>query len=299
MKESGILKLTQQFEITGHIPDALIPYFAQDGRWIGDRRNWRRGVWHAAAKRMRRAILPATRRTSRTRTGRILLTSYVWREEYPALITYCEVMGSIDVPTKAKIHAPNLRAIGGSLHTLTGAAVNLPQLRRVGGDLFAPSCNLRAPRLKSVGGNMMVPEYGFPFLQTVGGNLVLKWPSGEISAPKLAYVGGSLKMRLIRSFRAPVLHGIGQDLIIWGLIKRISVPVLETIRGTMMADQAAEIVAHRLKSVGGSIYSRDAKRFFRGNLIVGGKWHTHPEAIPWWRVNEVAKRALYDPGIEL
>ncbi|MCB1129608.1 MAG: hypothetical protein KDN05_00665 [Verrucomicrobiae bacterium] len=299
MKKSEILRHGRHYKRTGEIRDELVPFFDQSGMWLGDLQLWQLNTHLDMLDRMRGAVLPVSRRTVRCRAGLRLLTSFVWDEPEPAWITYVEVGGSIRLSTKARVYAPNLRCVGGSLVSKTNAKVDFPQLRNVNGDLdVGTGVKFHARRLRQVGGNMTVPEYDFPFLRAVGGSLVIPW-ARSISAPQLRTVGASVEARFIRDFVAPELREVGRNFTIRGIVERIFVPKLETIRGEFLADQAIDISANRLRSVGLSIHTRKAKNFYRGTVKVGGKWYCHPDAKSQWEINEIARSALRDPGIEL
>ncbi|MCP5543861.1 MAG: hypothetical protein H7A49_08135 [Akkermansiaceae bacterium] len=299
MNELEILKLTKRYALTGEIPDDLISFFSQDGRWLGDRRSWRRSTYVIALKRMRHAVLPAARRTARCRSGQRLLTSLVLRNRRPVVIPYCEVAGSIHVSADVTISAPHLRSVGRHFNTSTTALVDLPQLLRVGGDFHArASCELNARRLQRVDGDMGITGYDFPVLQVVGGRLSIGWGC-RIQTPHLRSVGGTLQACAVSSFEAPLLQTVGGDLITASLTLVVAVPVLESIGGSLLVDWTEVIVAPRLTRVGGSIHSSHADRFIGGKIMIGGEWKAHPRALLQWRANEAAKEALRDPGIQL
>ncbi|MCP5547775.1 MAG: hypothetical protein H7A50_10430 [Akkermansiaceae bacterium] len=284
---------------TGEIRDELVMYFDQHGRWFGDPQAWQENTHLDMLDRMHGAVLPVARRTARSRAGMRLLTSFVWAETKPAVINHVEVAGSILLTTKTMCSAPNLRNVGGSLVSKTCPKVDFPQLRQVNGDLeIGTSVIFCARRLQQVGRNMTVPDFDFPCLRAVGGSLLVSW-ARNISAPQLRTVGASLEARFIRDLVAPELREVGGNLTIRGIVERIIVPRLETIQGEFLADHAIDISADRLKSVGLSIHTRKAKSFFRGTVKVGGKWYSNPNAKLQWEINEAARNALRDPGIEL
>ena len=299
MTDSDILKHTLYFELTGVIREELIPFFDQHGRWLGERRSWRRSTHVTALKRMRGAFLPAQRRTSRCRAGLRLLTSLVWKHRSPLLITYCEVAGCVKVAARVAIAAPSLRTIGRHMHTKTTAKVDLPQLRRIGGDLdLRASGEVRAPWLQQVGGKMLVSGFDFPALREVGGRLSILWTS-RISAPRLRFVGGTLHAHAAVILEAPQLRFVGSDIAMGGVTDRVSVPLLTTVGGSFIAAEAEHIVAHCLQSVGGYILTCKAKRFYRTSVACGKDWYAHPEAVARWNVNQAARNVLRQPDFEL
>jgi len=82
--------------------------------------------------------------------------------------------------------------------------------------------------------------------------------------------------------------------------KKVSVPFLETVGGRFQAQAAEVIVAPRLKRVGGSVDTSNAREFYRPNLEFSGEWKTHWEAMILWERRQKVKRALRDqPTFEL
>ena len=216
------------------------------------------------------------------------------------MITYCEVAGSIIIPKKVCIAAPNLRTVGRHFHTKTDLAINLPNLRYVGGD-FDVICTwkLLAPRLKHVGGIAQVYGFSLPALETVGGRLWMYWTLVAI-APRLRTVGGSLYAHTASVFEAPKLQSVGHHLVVSDLTKRVSVPMLESIGGDFLAEGAEIIRAYRLKRVGSAIDTRKAKDFYLPNLNFGEAWLVHPDAVIRWKVRQAARRLLTNqPSIEI
>ena len=300
MKQYEILKATKHYAHTGEIPEWLIPYFDQHGRWVGDSRSWKRRTVKTAAIRMAHASLPAVRRTCRLRAGLCLLTSYVSWQRTPVMMPWCEVSGSIRVSKHVGITAPNLRAVGGHFVTHTRSIVRLPNLRLVGGSLSVLSTReLHAPRLKNVGGDLLICGYKLPALQTVGKRLWMRW-TFDAKAPQLRSVGGSLDVHVASVFDAPNLRSVGGHFNMSRLTRKVSVPMLETIGGRFQAKAAEVIVAHHLIRVGGSIDTSNAREFYRPHLEFGEEWEMHWEAKIHWERRQAVKRLLRDtPDLEI
>jgi hypothetical protein len=296
MTDLSIITAITQFERTGIIPNELIQHFDQDGRWVGDRQNWRRSTFVTAKARMRDAILPSRRRTSRKRDGLHLLTSFLWIESTPIQINYSAVAGSILVCDSKKVNlkAPNLRTIGGDLLTCSDGNMHLPWLGEVGGNLNCRSTfGLHAPRLKHVRGNLTVFQLTLPVLKSVGKTLRIFWLYDSV-APRLRSVGGSLIGTIGSSFEAPKLITVGRNLTLRRIDDTISLPVLKEIGRSFLANRATIIKAERLKRVGKHIDSPEAEDFYRSTLVIGGKWNVHPHAIKKWVRRQSIKRLLGD-----
>lgn len=120
-----------------------------------------------------------------------------------------------------------------------------------------------------------------------------------LTAPQLHTVSGTLYACAISVFEAPHLTAIGGHLIATGRTMVVSAPKLERIGGNFLTKWTEIIIAPQLRNVGGSIETTHADRFYCGGIKVGGVWKPHPLAVRRWRVNETAREALRDPGIEL
>ena len=84
------------------------------------------------------------------------------------------------------------------------------------------------------------------------------------------------------------------------LTKKVSIPFLETVGGRFHAQAAEVIVAPRLKRVGGSIDTSNAREFYRPNLEFSGGWEMHWETMILWERRQKMKRALRDqPTLEI
>jgi hypothetical protein len=302
MIDHQIYSAIAQFARSKKIPDELIRYFDQDGRWVGDRQNWRRSTVAKAKAGMRDAMLPSRRRTSRKRDGLHLLTSFDWTQSTPIQINYSAIAGSVLVcdSKKVNLRAPNLRTIGGDLLTCSDGNMHLPWLSEVGGDLDCRSTfELHAPRLKHVRGNLTVFQLTLPVLESVGKTLRIFWLHDSI-APRLQRVGRSLIGNTGSSFEAPELRTVGRNLTLRRIDDTISLPLLKEIGRSFRASRATIIRANQLKRVGKNIDSSAAEDFFRASLVVGGTWNAHPTAIRDWNLRQAAKRALRNqPWIDI
>lgn len=267
-----------KFRATGAISPLLYPYFDQDGTWIGAQPD-RHTDDHGISEYMKTARLPAVVRVKRTRIGTHLLTSYVWRSGAHNIIRHCEVAGNVVIADKnARITAPSLRTVGGSFTVKSGFLVHLPHLRSVGGNLDTwETVKFRVPRLQTVGGDLRVYHYAPPSLTTVGGRVWLFWTPDAV-LPRLRHAGGSVVPHLCERFESPELRTVGGDLSCGDHAKKVLVPRLESVGGDFSAARAAIISANCLRTVGGSIHSQSAKKFFRSDVLIGGTWFAHPEA---------------------
>ena len=93
---------------------------------------------------------------------------------------------------------------------------------------------------------------------------------------------------------------VGSDIAMGGVTDRVSVPLLTTVGGSFIATEARHSVAHCLQSVGGCIFTCNAKRFYRTSVACGKDWYAHPEAVARWEIRQAARDALrQSPEIEI
>lgn len=272
MNEQEILHLTEKYHSNGYIDNALIPYFTQNGRWIGDKVGWEYSTYVTALNRMNQAYLPHSRRVSRCREGIRLLTSFLWREPTSAYLPYREVVGSVFVPARAVLSAPVLQTVGFHFVSHTNHAISLPRLTKVGGNLQAvQSYVLTAPCLRSVGGDCHVLGKSPPSLEEVGGGYSIR-RAISFSSPNLQVVGGTLDLHQSKNVDLPKLRSVGRHLVASDQAKMICMPALESIGGDFFASGAELISARSLRSVGGRIDSTSAPDFWRPSITCGGEW---------------------------
>jgi hypothetical protein len=62
MKQYKILNHTEKYCASGIIDDSIVPYFDQNGHWIGDKVGWECSTYVTALNLMKRAYLPFGRR---------------------------------------------------------------------------------------------------------------------------------------------------------------------------------------------------------------------------------------------
>jgi len=278
MKESEILKAAELFSRTGEIQDKLIPYFDQNGRWHGDRRNWRKSIFKTMRRHMKAALLPSERRTKLNGHGKpILLTSFVVNTKSPVGIPWHRVIGSIKIKSAVSIAAPILREVGGHFHTTTSLAVHLPRLRVVKGDFDAPwTWHLQIPQLQTVGGSLQVIDFNAPSLESVGNRLCMRWTQ-HACAPSLKSVGGNLFADDASFFAALCLQVVGRRLEAdLAVIFRAS--KLQTVGLSLLATSAIHFVAPVLGYIGGDLIASVAIHFHNPGIKVRGKWSSHPKA---------------------
>lgn len=289
MKESEILKLTKNYQSTNIIDDALIPFFCQDGNWVGDKVGWTYPTYVASLEEMKGAFLPAVRRTSRSHAGTRLLTSFLWRESTPAYLPYTEVIGSVLVPSTVAIRAHSLRSIGIHFYTPSTNTILLPYLTRVGGNFNATqSCKLNAPRLKTVGGDCRVLNNSLSALAEIGRRFCVKW-AFSFSSDSLTRVGGTLEIHKSTHVVLPKLKTVGEHLVISDLTKTIRVPVLDSVGGDFFASGAEVITTRRLRTVGGRIDSSNAPDYWRPSIVCGGEWFMYPNDMKRWERRRLAR----------
>lgn len=283
MNQDKILQHTETYHATGIIDEALVPYFSQDGRWVGDKVGWTYATYVTAFERMKRAYLPSRRRTSHGRAGTRLLTSFLWREPTSVYLPYCEVVGSVFVPSRAVIRAPSLRTVGIHFFTHTNHSISLPKLIRVDGHFeTVQSGHLDAPSLRSVGGDCRVLGNSPPSLEEVGGRYSIE---GAVcfSSATLAVVGGTLDLHKSTHVHLPQLRSVGRHLVATDLCTKVRVPALKSVGGDFFAPGAAAISARSLRSVGGRIDSTSAPDFWRPGITCGGEWFMYPGDMARWQ----------------
>lgn len=291
MKEYEILKHTEKYKTTGDIDDALIPYFDQNGKWVGDRYGWRHYIWVTAKMRMRNAFLPISRRTRRTRAGTILLTSFIWKKSSSVLITYCGIESNVIIRSNREIRAPNLRFIGGGFTTCSNKIMYLPYLSQVDGSYLVPySYKVQASRLRHVGGDVRIYGNELPALKHVGGDYRPRW-AFDFEALKLVYVGGSLIPHKCTTMIAPRLENVGRDLCITQPVSILDLSNLKTV-GRHFLTTASEIKAPTLSIVSGSLVTNNAEDFYNPCMQVGGTCRLHPLAEEKAKLRIAARHAI-------
>lgn len=300
LTESELRDLTQQFVRKRVIDDALVPYFDQRGKWIGDRIAWPYHVWFSGKLAMQGAWLEHSRRVRRCRAGTVLRTSYVWTTRSPLMIRFAEVEGSLLMSSNTCLDAPHLRRLGGHLSTATKDRIHLPVLTDVGGNFDAPaSADVDASQLARVGGRVRVYRRAPPGLVTVMGDYQIRW-SYDIEAPHLVHVGGSIHPHKCTSIRAPKLECVGADLLTGITTSMLHLPCLRTVGGDWLAGAVREIHAPLLRSVGGTLDTRSASEYYHSSIRCGTQWHCHPDAKHSWLLREAIKNALrVDPSLEI
>jgi len=295
MKEHLILESIDHYARTREIQDALVPYFKQSGRWVGDCRNWTKSTYKLASSIMHQAFLPEIRRTTKNDLGeRILLTSLVWKKRRDLEIPWYEVRGAIKIKSLEAISAPNLRIVGGYFYSCTDANVSLPNLVCVGGDFdFQGTLNLHVPKLTSVGGSLMAVECDFPCLETVGNRLWGYW-SGPLHLPMLRSVGGSFEIEGAGSVIAPALEWVCFDLNLSYITTVFSANRLVEVGGSLDARSARTFHAASLKSVGDNLNTEAAQDFYRPDFDDELFWEMHPDAKARWEMREAVRIQMRD-----
>ena len=294
-----ILNDIEKYLVTGIIPDALIPFYDQHGRWHGAPFVWFQINRNPHLDRIKSSYLPASRRTWRDRSGTILRTSYIWRGENNVCITYSKIKGSLIVEGNAMIDVPWLRVVGGSLIITTSQRVSMPNLRAVYGRFeVMQTFDLLVPRLHHIGGRAKMLGCIPPLLKTVGGSLGVYW-CFHAQSDRLSRVGDYLALTKAEAIRLPALEDIGGSLLVTLLAKSIDVPTLESIGGDFLAPCAERIRARRQRSIGGKVDTSSAKGLYNPRIRIGGEWTTYPGDVEQWARNEASRRAIKQPNVYL
>lgn len=292
MPQHEIFKHIQHYVSEGIIHDELIPFFDQDGKWRGDKIKWQLSDLVRESVSMRESFLPSSRRTSTTRCGTVLRTTFYWQGNESLMIKYSGIEGSLIVNGKAVVQAANLRHVGGHLITHSNARIYLPNLASVSGNLEGmKGFFFKAPRLRVVGGNMMIAGLIPPKLETVGGRLGVYW-SFECNAPRLQHVGGCLVPHKCTKLVVPMLETVGGSLVMTHAATRIEAPSLCSVGGDFIAGLVEQIRAPLLRNVAGNLDSNSAKEFYHPSIEVGGEWTVFPGAVKDWEKRKAARLAI-------
>jgi len=264
---------------TGKIPDELVRYYDQDGKWGGDRLAWPTTTMRSLAQIMRGIVLPPRRRCRSENGRRILLTSLCWSGKDIQFADWNEIRGSVFIGPHSGFVNPCLETICGSLTGASADKVSLPQLHSVAGHYgFKSTARLvETPLLRRVGGNLHVRGWNPLQLETVGGSLKIESVL-HIKLPKLRQVGGSVLADDGEDFQAPCLEWIGGDFDTGFATKSVSLPQLREVGGSFTSVMAARIDAPRLRAVGGHAFTHSAPKFAPWGLRVGGTWRMHDHA---------------------
>lgn len=290
--EEKIIDAIRHFARTGEIQGLIVPFFDQNGRWCGDRRNWSKSTSKNAAALMRHVALSESRRTGINDQGEpILMTSFVWKKRRAVVVPWFEVRGSFRIKSLESIVAVNLHSVGGDCYSNTDAKVSFPNLRRVGGNFdFQSTVRLHAPLLAQVGGSLLIVECLLPKIEIVGNRLSGSW-AGSLLLPNLRSVGGSMEVGGAECIIAPALEWVGFDLTLSDFTIQFRASSLKAVGGTLYAGSAQIFQAPRLEHVGDSLYTGSAREFFRPDFEELVYWEMHPEAKFRWELREAARRA--------
>jgi hypothetical protein len=293
MKQPELLEHINTYAATGHIDDALIPFYDQKGRWRGDSIKWQMPVSDSDLKMIQESHLDESRRIFQTDDGPVLLTSFYWHSSNAVTLTHIEIKGSVMITQNAFVHAAILRRVGGHFiaNAKTDRRIYLPSLQSVGGDFSVMrGFQLLAPRLGEVGGNLMVAGYIPPALMSVGGRLNV-YNISKLEAEKLEFVGGCLTASKAEIVKFPLLTTIGGSCLMdaaW----IFHAPLLESIGGDFLAFNVTNIWVRRLRQIGGDMDTRSAKGFYHPAIKFGGNWMICSGAVDTWVAAEQAKEIL-------
>jgi hypothetical protein len=294
-----ILENIELYIATGEISDALIPYYDQNGRWLGAPFIGLHIKRNPKLDRIKTSHLPASRRFRMDRTGTVLRTSFTWHSKRRLQLKYSGILGSLVVDASTIIHAACLRHIGGSFVTTTDKRVYLPNLRDVGGHFEAmKTFDLQVPRLKHVGGRAKVLGNIPPRLRTVGRSLGVYWGFAAESK-HLKSVGDYLCLTKATSIHLSTLEHIGGSFLLTPLTHVIHAPKLKSIGGDFLADAAHDLRLPALRTVGGHMDTSAAKGFYDPRIQVGGAWAIFPGDIDHWNRRDAARKAMKSEDILL
>ena len=289
--EATIQKAIHHYSTTGVILDILIPYYTQQGRWCGDRRNWRSSFSKKAALIMSKSILPSCRRIRICECESILLTSFHWRRKRLAIIPWAEVRGSIVIRSLESITARYLRSVSGDFYSRSISDVFLPRLTSVGGDMdLHETVKLYAPALAEVHGSLMVCDPNLPLLQSVGKRFWVPW-SSNLHLPTLRFVGGDFDVAGSNSVIVPSLQWVGFSILLCYLTRIFSAPMLREVGGSLYASKAKVIHAAKLESVGDTLYTQSAIDYYKPVFARVFHWEMHPDAEYRWKMREAVRLA--------
>jgi hypothetical protein len=294
-----ILKHIEKCLATGVIPDALIPYYDQHGKWFGAPGIWFHTKRNPRLDRINSSYLPAPRRTWRDRSGTILRTSYIWRGNTNVCMTYSKIKGSLILEGNTMIDAPWLRVVEGSLIITTSQRVCMPNLRQVDGRFdVMQTFDLLVPRLHHIGGRAKMLGCIPPLLRTVGGSLGVYW-CFKAESDRLKCVGDYLALTKAATVKLSDLESIGGSFLLTSLTHVIHTPRLHSVGGDMLAESVHDLRASALRRVGGNLDTSSAKGFFNPRIKVGGAWAICPgDAEDWYR-RDAARRAMKQDPIML
>lgn len=287
-----ILNEIEKYLATGIIPDALIPYYDQHGRWLGAPFVWFHIKRNPHLKRIATSYLPTPRRTWRDRSGTILRTSYTWRGEKNVCMIYSKINGSLIVDGNPMIDAPWLRVVGGSLIVTTSRRVCMPNLREVNGRFeVMQTFDLLVPRLHHIGGRAKMLGCIPPMLRTVGGSLGVYW-SFEAKSERLKCVGDYLVLTKAATVKLSELESIGGSFLLTSLTHVIHTPRLHSVGGDFLAESAHDLRAPALRHVGGNLDTTSARGFFHPRINVEGAWAICPGDAEYWYRRDAARKAM-------
>jgi len=285
-----ILKHIEKYLATGVVPDALIPYYDQHGKWFGAPGIWFHTKRCARLDAITSSHLSESRRSYRDRSGIVLRTSYIWRGNTNIHLNYSKINGSLNVKGNGMIHAPWLREIGGSLISTTSQRVCLPNLRKVDGYFeVMRTFDLLVPRLHHVGGRAKILGLIPPSLATVGKSLGVYW-CFRAESDRLKCVGDYLALTKAETVKLSDLQTIGGSFLLTVQTQVIHTPRLQSIGGDFLAESVHDLHAPVLRSVGGNLDSTSARGFYHPRINVGGTWAICPgDAEDWWRRDAARK----------
>ena len=288
-----VVDAIKHFARTGEIKDQIVPFFDQNGRWFGNRRNWLKSTSKIATVVMHQVALSESRRTGINGRGEpILMTSFVWKKRRAVVVPWYEVRGSIRIKSLESIVADNLHSVGGDFYSDTDAKVSLPNLRRVGGNFdFQATVRLHAPALAEVGGSLLIVECQLPKIEIVGNRLWGAW-TGSLQLPNLRSVGGSMEIEGAECIIAPTLEWVGFDLTLSDFAIQFLAGRLKAVGGSLCAGSAKIFRAPKLEYVGDSLYTGLAPDYYRPDFEELVYWEMHPEAKLRWELRQSVRRAV-------
>jgi len=295
MTEQTIINSIEHFERTGEIQDVIVPFFRQDGKWVGDRRNWSNSTYKMASSILHRSVLPEGRRTAVNAQGDpILLTSFHWKKRRDVEIPWFEVRGSIRIRSLEAFSAKYRRTVGGYIYSCADKHVIFPNLLHVGGDFeHRGTHKIHVPNLTEVGGSLLVSKCDLPNLKIVGKRFSGYW-TGTLNLPNLRLVGGSMEIKKAAIVIAPELQWVFQDLYLSDNTAVFCANKLVEVGGSIEAGSVIIFRAASLAHVYDTIDTGSAMDFYRPHFEDSVDWNMHPDAKRRWQIREAVRQQMRD-----
>lgn len=189
----------KRFEIDEVVEDELIPFFNQEGNWVG------LGAGGPEFGKIQNSKIPKERTIQKQyaknkllKEKPILLSSFTSTdtEEKPIELPYSKIAGDLQIEYATRVYCPNLKEVGGDIIVTNASSLLAPKLQYLGGDIQAQNAT----------------EVVIPDIEKILGYLSIDSVQ-EFEAQKLKLIGGSLNVQNCENLCLPKIERIGQDLI--------------------------------------------------------------------------------------